>query len=213
MPVGVRGLVVAALIAALMSTLDSVLNGAASLVVNDFIKTSKKEFTEQQLLRISRILVGVFMVIAVLWAPVILNFDTIVQYFQSFLGYVTMPVVVVLLGGIFWKRATSQAAFWTLVIVTPLGVLGFVTGEIFGLHGIQFLYATGIMVVLSTISFITITALTPAPDHASIAEVTFDKKTWAEETEQLQGKPWYKNYRWVAAGLLILTVGVVVPFI
>ena len=213
MPVGVRGLVVAALITALMSTLDSVLNGAASLVVNDFIKTSKKEFTEQQLLRISRILVGVFMVIAVLWAPVILNFDTIVQYFQSFLGYVTMPVVVVLLGGIFWKRATSQAAFWTLVIVTPLGVLGFVTGEIFGLHGIQFLYATGIMVVLSTISFITITALTPAPDHASIAEVTFDKKTWAEETEQLQGKPWYKNYRWVAAGLLILTVGVVVPFI
>lgn len=213
MPVGIRGLVVAALLAALMSTLDSVLNGASSLVVNDFIKTSKKEFTEKQLLRISRILVGVFMLIAVLWAPVILNFDTIVQYFQSFLGYVTMPVVVVLIGGIFWKRATATAAFWTLVVVTSIGVIGFVTGELLELHGIQFLYATGIMVVLSAMSFVTLTLLTPAPDRASIEEVTFDRRTWAEESEQLRGKPWYKNYRYLSVAILVLTVGVVVPFI
>ena len=213
MPVGIRGLVVAALLAALMSTLDSVLNGASSLVVNDFIKTSSKEFTEQQLLRISRILVGVFMVIAVAWAPVILNFDTIVQYFQSFLGYVTMPVVVVLLGGIFWKRATAPAAFWTLVVATSIGVVGFVTGELLELHGIQFLYATGFMVVISMICFVTISVLTPAPDRASIKEVTFDRGTWAEETQQLQDKPWYQNYRWLSVGILVLTVGVVVPFI
>ena len=213
MPVGIRGLIVAALLAALMSTLDSVLNGASSLVVNDFIKTSKKEFTEQQLLRISRVLVGVFMLIAVLWAPVILNFDTIVQYFQSFLGYVTMPVVVVLLGGIFWKRATAPAAFWTIVVATSIGVVGFVTGELLTLHSIQFLYATGIMVVLSMISFITISLSTPAPEPASIREVTFDRAAWTEETQQLQGKPWYQNYRWISAGLVVLTVAVVVPFI
>ena len=213
MPVGVRGLVVAALLAALMSSLDSVLNGASSLVVNDFIKTSRKEFSEKALLRISRVLVGVFMVIAVAWAPVILGFDTLVEYFQSFLGYVTMPIVVVLVGGIFCKRATRQGAFWTLVAVTPLGLTGFLTGEVFGLHGVQFLYATGIMVVLSLISFATISLLTPAPDPATIQDATFDKRTWAEETKQLEGKPWYKNYRWLSAGLLVLTVGVVVPFI
>lgn len=153
------------------------------------------------------------MVIAVAWAPVILNFDTIVQYFQSFLGYVTMPVVVVLLGGIFWKRATAPAAFWTLVVATSIGVVGFVTGELLELHGIQFLYATGIMVVISMICFVTISVLTPAPDRASIKEVTFDRGTWAEETQQLQDKPWYQNYRWLSVGILVLTVGVVVPFI
>lgn len=213
MPVGVRGLIVAALLAALMSSLDSVLNGASSLVVNDFIKTSRKEFSEKALLRISRILVGVFMVIAVAWAPVILGFDTLVEYFQSFLGYVTMPIVVVLVGGIFWKRATREGAFRTLVAVTPLGLAGFLTGEVFGLHGVQFLYATGIMVVLSLISFATISLLTPAPDPATIQDATFDKRTWAEESKQLEGKPWYKNYRWLSAGLLVLTVGAVVPFI
>jgi len=77
---------------------------------------------------LSRVLVGVFMVIAIAIAiaPVILSFETLVEYFQSFLGYVTMPFVVALLGGIFWKRATACGAFWTMAIMTPLGFLGFI---------------------------------------------------------------------------------------
>ena len=67
--------------------------------------------------------------------------------------------------------------------------------------------------MLSAISFVTITLLTPAPEPETIEEVTFDKRTWAEETDQLRGKPWFKNYRWISAGLLALTVAVVVPFI
>lgn len=213
MPVGIRGLIVAALLAALMSSLDSVLNGASSLVVNDFIKTLRPELSEKVLLRISRGLVAVFMLVAVAWAPIILQFDTIVEYFQSFLGYVTMPVVVVLIGGIFWKRATAAAGFWTLVVVTPIGLLGFVTGEILGLHGVQFLYATGIMVLISTACFVILSLCTPAPDRDAISEAVFDRRTWAEETRQLQGRPWYKNYRWMAAGLLGLTAAAVLPFV
>ncbi|PYF99570.1 solute:Na+ symporter, SSS family [Georgenia satyanarayanai] len=213
LPVGLRGLVVAALIAALMSTLDSVLNGAASLVVNDFVKTRDKEYSEKTLLRLSRVLVGVLMVIAVLWAPVILSFDTLVEYFQSFLGYVTMPFVVVLLGGIFWKRATASAAFWTMVVMTPLGAAGFVSGEMLELHGVHFLYATGIMVVASAAVLTAVSLRQPAPDPAAIAEVTFDRRTWRAESTELREKPWYLNYRWLALGLLVLTVAVVVPFV
>ncbi|MTV26908.1 sodium/solute symporter [Nitriliruptoraceae bacterium ZYF776] len=212
-PVGLRGVIVAALIAALMSTLDSVLNGAAHLVINDFVKTREREFSEKQLLLMSRVLVGILMVVAVLWAPVILNFDTIVEYFQSFLGYVTMPIVVVLLGGIFWKRATSSAAFWTIVGVTPLGLAGFATGELFGLHDVQFLYGTGIMLVLAALAFVTISLVTPAPDRDAIREVVFDRGTWGAESEELEGKPWYRNYRWLSLALFVLTVAVVVPFI
>lgn len=213
MPVGVRGLVVAALIAALMSTLDSVLNGAASLVVNDFVRTRKKDYSEKQLLVFSRLLVAGFMVVAVAWAPVILQFDTIVEYFQSFLGYVTMPVVVVLLGGVFWKRATAPAAFWTLVLLVPVGLIGFVTGEVLGLHGLQFLYATGIMVVLSAAVFTGLSLATPAPAAEEIRELVFDRRTWREESEALRGKPWYARYRILALGLAGVTVAVVVPFV
>jgi solute:Na+ symporter, SSS family len=213
LPVGLRGLVIAALIAALMSTLDSVLNGASSLVVNDFIRPNSSELSERQLLMIGRGLVATFMVLAALWAPVITTFDTLVEYFQSFLGYVTMPLVVVLLGGIFWKRATASAAFWTFAGVGPVGLVAFFATEIFELVEIQFLYGTGLMVAASLVAFVGISLATPAPAPAQIADVTFTRETWDRESEELVGKPWYANHRILALAIFVLTVAVVVPFI
>lgn len=211
LPVGVRGVVFAALVFALMSTLDSVLNGAASLVVNDFIKQSKREFTERQLLGIGRMLVGFFMVVAALWAPVITTFSGIVAYFQSFLGYVTMPLVVVLLGGLFWRRASTAAGFWTLALV-PFGLAAFFAGEVFGLFDIQFLYATGIMFALSLVVFVVISLATDPPP-AKTAELTWSRETWHRESAELAGTPWYKNYRVLALLLGLATVGSVLPFV
>jgi solute:Na+ symporter, SSS family len=213
LPTGLRGVVVAALIAALMSTLDSVLNGASSLVVNDFIKPRRPDYSEAQLLLRGRVLVGIFMIVAALWAPVITTFEGLVEFFQSFLGYVTMPVVIVLLGGIFWKRASRQAGFWTLATVFPLGLVGFFAGEIFELYELQFLYATGVMVVISIVAFVGISLVTPAPDPAEFADVTFTRETWRNENEELAGKPKYQNYRYISLAIFVVTVAVVVPFI
>ncbi|MFA9428779.1 sodium/solute symporter [Egicoccus sp. AB-alg2] len=212
LPVGLRGLIVAALIAALMSTLDSVLNGASSLVVNDFIR-ERRDYTERQLLLRGRILVGVFMVIAAAWAPVILTFEGIVEFFQSFLGYVTMPIVIVLLGGIFWKRASRQAGFWTLATIFPLGLVAFFATEIFELIEIQFLYGTGIMFAISVIAFVVISLATPAPDPSTFEEVSFDRDVWRKESLELAEKPKYQNYRWLAGALFVLTIAVIIPFI
>jgi solute:Na+ symporter, SSS family len=212
-PVGFRGLAVAALLAALMSTLDSVLNGASSLVVNDFIKTRDRDFSEKQLLLISRSMVGAFMVVAALWAPVILRFDTIVEFFQSFLGYLTMPLVIVLLGGIFWKRATSTAAFYTFVIAGPIGLATFFVAEVLDLIGLHFLYGTGLMVLLSGTIFVTLSLRDDAPDQEQIRDFTFTRENWRRESEELAGKPWYANHRYLSLGLLLVTVAVVVPFI
>ena len=211
-PIGIRGVIVAALVFALMSTLDSVLNGAASLVVNDFVKTRQRQFTERQLLTIGRLLVGVFMLTAALWAPVITTFSGIVAYFQSFLGYVTMPLVVVLLGGLFWRRASTAAGVWTLAVV-PFGLLAFFLGEVFELFDLQFLYATGIMFLLSLVAFVVISLSTEAPDPAKIADVTWSKATWRKDSEELAGTPWYRNYRVLALILGVVTIGSVLPFI
>lgn len=213
LPVGVRGFIAAALIAALMSTLDSVLNGAASLIINDFVRTRGKERSEGSLLLLSRVTVGVLMIVAALWAPVITTFDNLVEYFQSFLGYATMPIVVTLLGGVMWSRATRQAAFWTLAIGFPIGLAGFFTGEIFDLHDVQFLYGTGLMLVLSALLFVGISVATPAPDREAIDAVVFDRGTWRAESDELADQPWYRNYRWLSAIIVVITVAVVVPFI
>jgi solute:Na+ symporter, SSS family len=213
MPIGLRGLIVAALIAALMSTLDSVLNGASSLVINDFVKTRDREVSEKKLLLLGRIMVGVFMVAAALWAPVITEFETIVEYFQAFLGYVTMPVVVVLLGGLFWPRASATGGFVTLAAVTPLGAAGFLVAEIFEIHGLHFLYATGIMLAISVLVFVAVSLRTEGPDPDDISEITWTRENWRTETEELSGKPWYSNYRYLSLGLVVLTIAVVIPFV
>lgn len=221
LPIGLRGLVLAALVAALMSTLDSVLNGASSLVVNDFIKTRNRQLTERQLLGIGRILVGVFMILAALWAPQITQFPTIVEYFQSFLGYITMPVVTVFLGGLFWKRATPAAGFWTLVVVAPVGLaaflaLEFLPGEFGGfweqLPSIQFLYGTGIMLVVSLVLFTVVSLLTERPDPAKVTETTWTRQTWRDETEELRGMPAWKNPRFIGIMLVVVTFAAVLPF-
>jgi SSS family solute:Na+ symporter len=211
LPIGLRGLALAALIAALMSTLDSVLNGSASMVVNDFIKDRKKDWDEARMLLVSRSMVALFMVIAAIWAPMIANFGGIVEYFQSLLGYVTMPVVVVFLGGLFWKRPPRHAAFWTLIVGVPIGLASFFLFEVLKLLPIQFLYGTGIMLVISLATFLGITFASQAPDLDK--GTTFTRETWRAESEELADKAWYQNHRILGAGLAVITIAMVAMFI
>jgi solute:Na+ symporter, SSS family len=153
------------------------------------------------------------MVITALWAPVITTFDTIVEYFQSFLGYVTMPVVVVLLGGLFWRRPGNAAGFWTLVVAAPIGLVGFFTGEIFELHDVQFLYGTGLMLLLSASIFLGVTLATDPPDQERIDEVVWSREVWRKESEDLEGTPFLLNYRVMGVGLVVLTLVLVVLLI
>lgn len=211
LPIGLRGLALAALVAALMSTIDSVLNGSASIAVNDFIKPRKKEWSDKRMLLISRLLVGGFMIAAALWAPVIGSFGGIVEYFQSFLGYVTMPVVVVFLAGLFSSRPPRHAAFWTLSIGIPVGLAGFAIFEFAELIDLQFLYGTGLMLLLSLAILVGITLRSEAPELE--AETTFSRQTWQDETRELSDLPKWQNPRLLGAVLVVATMAVVVMFI
>lgn len=210
LPVGFRGFVLAALVAALMSTLDSVLNGAGSLVVGDFVKTSERlKLDDKQLLLLSRAVVAVLMGVAALWAPQILRFEGLVEYFQSFLGHLTMPVVVVFLGGLFWRRGTHTAAFWTLVVGVPVGLAGFLAGEVFEVYDLQFLYAAGVMLALSAVLFVGLSLVSEPPGEETVRELTWSRALWRAETKELAQKPLYKRYRPYAYALVVVTLGMV----
>lgn len=211
LPTGLKGLALAALVAALMSTLDSVLNGSASLVVNDFVKTRRQPPPEHRLLLLSRAMVLVFMVAAALWAPVILQFEGIVEYFQSFLGHVTMPVVVLFLGGVFWRRGTAPAAFWTLVLAVPVGLTAFLAGEVLELYDLQFLYGTGLMLLLSLLLYLGVSLATAPPPEEKL-EVVWTPARWREESEDLARLPAWRNHRIWCAAIIALTVAMVAAF-
>jgi SSS family solute:Na+ symporter len=211
LPIGVRGLIGAALIAAAMSTIDSALNSASTLISVDFIQTMRPNTSDEQLSGIGRIVTGVLMVLAAIWAPQIANFESIWQYFQSILSYVTPPVVAVFLLGIFWQRMNRHAAFWTLAGGVGVGLVAFLLVEVFQVISFQFLYTAVILFVLSLLLSVGI-SLQTEQDGSEQTQMTWNTGYWKEESKELKQVPWYQNYRLLSGVLVVASLAVVIMF-
>lgn len=205
LPVGLRGLILSAVAAAILSSLEAILNSVSTLVTMDFVRTLRPNTSSQNLTRTGRIATLGAMLLAALWAPQVTQFPTLWQYLQSIFSYVTPPVVAVYLFGLFWRRATSQAAIATLLVGFPLGVIAWVYVEVLSEFSIQYLYACGILFALCCVSMVVISLFTPAPTP-EIEGLLWRPRMWRQETEELKDRPWYANYRYLALGLLILTI-------
>jgi solute:Na+ symporter, SSS family len=210
LPVGMRGVVLAAVVAAITSSVDSVLNSASTLFTMDFVRTIRPNTSQRALVAWGRFATAGALAVAVLWAPQILRFGTLYSYLQSLLSYVTPPIVAVFILGVLWRRATKQAAFVTLATLLPLGAVGFIFVQVWRLVNIQFLYAAGISFASGLIMMTVISLLTPPPPREVTDELTWSPRLWCEETEELRGKPWYQNYRYWAVALLVVTAAVVI---
>jgi hypothetical protein len=116
LPVGVRGLIIAALIAAIMSSADSTLNSASTLVTMDFIKKLKPSVPNHRLVIAGRIVTFAFMTLAILWAPQIVKFPNIWTYLQQMLAYLAPPIVACFFAGVFWRRANGSGAIAALAV-------------------------------------------------------------------------------------------------
>lgn len=116
LPLGLRGLVIAAVMAAIMSTIDSTLNAASAIAVYDLAELQRRNLPPARLLLIARLTTIGFMIIAIAWAPMIARFPGLFAYLQEVFAYAVPPVAAVYLGGIFWRGAKRSAAFPTLAI-------------------------------------------------------------------------------------------------
>lgn len=210
LPVGLRGVVLAALIAAISSTVDSVFNSASTIVTMDFVRVYRPEISQDGLAAVGRLTTGLVMVVAAAWAPQIQGFQTLWQYLQSVLSYVVPPVVAVFILGIFWRRANRHGAFYTLAVGVPLGIAGFVANEVFRLSSIQFLYAAGISFAASCLILAGVSLATSPPPRESTEGLTWGRETWAEDSRALEGTPPYRNYRYQALALLAATAVIVI---
>lgn len=122
MPPGLSGLMIAALLAALMSSLSSVFNSCSTLVTFDIYKKLRPEASDQKLVRIGKLTTVGIVVLSILWIPMIRYLSNeIYQYLQSVQAYVGAPITAVFLTGVLWRGATARAAFTTLVVGGLLG--------------------------------------------------------------------------------------------
>ena len=121
LPYGVKGIAFAALAAAIVSSLASMLNSTSTIFTMDIFRQLKKDkVSETQLVRVGRITAAAALVVAVLVAPMLQTLDQAFQYIQEYTGMVSPGILAIFLFGLFWKRATSNAALWAAILTIPV---------------------------------------------------------------------------------------------
>ncbi|MEJ2161781.1 MAG: sodium:solute symporter [Robiginitalea sp.] len=216
LPAGILGLVVAGLLAAMMSSVSATFNSASTLITMDFVRQLKPELTSKQLVRVGQIATLVLVVLASAWVPFIERVsDSLWGYLQLVIAFTSPPVVSAFMLGLFWKRANANGAFASL-IVGGIFALFMILSTSFDLwpylNDFHFLAKANILFLISVLIHIGVSLSTSKPDAKKVAEYTYKKELFTSETEELRALPWYQNYRYLALILLVLTTIIVVWF-
>jgi len=122
LPIGIRGIVVAGLLAALMSSLAGVFNASSTLFTMDFYSRLKPKASQRQLVWVGRIATSVMVLIGLLWIPVISGGKGLYDYLQTVQGYLAPPIFVVFFFGVFNKKLNSKGCLAALVTGFILGL-------------------------------------------------------------------------------------------
>lgn len=122
-PVGLKGLVLAALSAAIVSSLASMLNSTATIFTMDIYKPYlNPQASEKRLVTVGRLSVGVALVIAIVLAPQLKNLGQVFQYIQEYTGIVSPGILAVFLLGLFWRKTTNRASIWGVLLSIPIAL-------------------------------------------------------------------------------------------
>ena len=201
LPEGLRGLVVAGIIAALMSSLSSLFNSTATLFTLDIYKKIKPKVSEQKLVLIGRMATLVVVVFGLLWIPIMpmISKGGLYQYLQSVQGYLAPPITAVFLLGLFNSRINNKGATWGLSLGFFAGMLKLIIQAFFGkekianpeflayIGDINFLYFSGILFLFCVLLICLVSYKTELPDENQIDGLTYqtiDKEAIRESWDQ-----------------------------
>ena len=201
LPEGLRGLVVAGIIAALMSSLSSLFNSTATLFTLDIYKKIKPKVSEQKLVLIGRMATLVVVVFGLLWIPIMpmISKGGLYQYLQSVQGYLAPPITAVFLLGLFNSRINNKGATWGLSLGFFAGMLKLIIQAFFGkekianpeflayIGDINFLYFSGILFLFCVLLICLVSYQTELPDENQIDGLTYqtiDKEAIRESWDQ-----------------------------
>ncbi|MAD46528.1 MAG: Na+/glucose cotransporter [Oceanospirillaceae bacterium] len=200
-PPGLAGLMVAGLLAAIMSSVDSTLNSASTLLIADFVQPLKPRLSHQQLARLGRYTTLTLMVLAALWAPLIDYFPGLFAYLQQTFAYVTPPLVAVFAAGFISRKVSARAALRGTLSGHLMSVLLFIGAQL-GWHSIHFTIVAGILFALTLLAIVIWQWLLKTPTDAAQAAMT------AQQPADLP----VKAVRTGAVVLTLLTLLLVVAF-
>ena len=204
LPVGVVGLVMAGLIAAIMSSIDSTLNSASALVTLDFVKPSRPDMTDKETAWVGRVAMGVIMIFAALWAPQIANFEGLFAYLQELLAYLVPPITVLFIMGVFFKGGSGHTALLTMMGGHALSIGIFVGQKMEILPALHFTLVAGVIFALSLLIYLATMKVGEARSEAEVADLMVQPET--------PPQPGFRNYKIQSAVLIALTLAIVIAF-
>jgi len=201
MPAGLRGIVVAGLLAALMSSLAGAFNASSTLFTLDLYRRLRPRATQAQLVWVGRVATTIMVLIALGWIPVIQGARGLYEYLQGVQAYLAPPIAAVFFLGVFMRRLTAAGCLAALgagfalgllrlAIDTPvtLGLAGYVDGYAPGsllwiLNNIYFQYYSLMIFLVSVAVLVGVSWMTPPPPAARLTGLTYATVTRQERRE------------------------------
>ena len=217
LPSGLRGLVAAGLLAALMSSLASVFNSCSTLFTVDIYKKLRPNTPEKKLVRTGQIATVIVVIIGIIWIPIMANISGVLyEYLQSVQSYIAPPITAVFLLGIFHKRINAQGAFVTMVVGFIVGALRIILelvkdsldpGSFWYLLGdMNFLSFAAWFFLFCIILILVVSYATAPPSDEKLKNLTY--ATISEE-ERKENKSSY-NWKDIVISLVIIAIVVYV---
>jgi SSS family solute:Na+ symporter len=215
LPSGLRGLVAAGLLAALMSSLASVFNSCSTLFTVDIYKKLRPNTPEKKLVRTGQIATVIIVIIGIIWIPIMANISGVLyEYLQKVQSYIAPPITAVFLLGIFYKRINAHGAFITLVVGFIVGAMRIILelfkdsldpdGFLFLVGDINFLTFAAWFFLFCVILITVVSLLTSIPAKIKTDNLTF--QTISEEEKQNNKN----SYNWVDIAISVLVVLLVI---
>ncbi len=222
LPMGLRGIVVAGLLSALMGSLAGVFNACSTLFTVDLYEKLRPGATQHEIVRTGRIATAVMVAIALAWIPVVKGAQSLYEYLQSIQGYLAPPIFVVFFFGVFFKRLNAKGCLWAMVVGFVIGVFRMLvdTPVTLGLerfpesvrelyqpgkflwivNNINFQYFSILITIVSAITMMAVSLATAPPSPQQIKSLTFGTET--EEDRRKTRASW--GWQEVLASCIVL---------
>jgi SSS family solute:Na+ symporter len=220
LPSGIRGIVVAGLLAALMSSLAGAFNASSTLFTMDLYQKFRPKASQHQLVWIGRVATTILVLIGIAWIPVIQGSKGLYFYLQQVQGYIAPPIFVVFFLGVFWRRLNAKGCLAALVTGFVLGAFrlavdtpvslgmkglkdGYPEGSFFWIvNNINFQYFSLIIFLVSVAVMVAVSYATAAPSREKLEGLTFATTSAADRATSRASWTWGD----VAASALVLAM-------
>jgi SSS family solute:Na+ symporter len=209
LPEGLRGIVVAGLLSALMGSLAGVFNACSTLFTVDLYQKWRPLASQKELVHVGRLATIACVVLGLAWIPVIRGAHGLYGYLQAVQSYLAPPIFVVFFMGVFWRRANARGCFWALVAGFALGAMrmlidtpvslemqsaagGYAHGTfLWVINNINFQYFSVLITAVSTLVLIGVSLASAPPDAVQIQGLTFSTLSNSDREKSRSSWDWH----------------------